>query len=138
MMRLITDRTDIKQDETFNPFFSKLKLLIIMSKAFLNEYPIAKHRLKEIVIAAEEVVKDCVDWKGQKDNFRSEAAQKRSIELDHVFYERVKLLAYMAKSFAQGNPVGDHRRMALNKNINDLCDMLRYVPAQDDQEAKSA
>jgi len=138
MMRLITDRTDIKQDDTYNPFFSKLKLLIIMSKTFLSGYQMEKHRLKEIVIAAEEVVKDCVDWKGQKDNFRSEATQKGSLELDHVFYERVKLLAYMAKSFAQGNPVGDHRRMALNKNIDDLCGMLKYVPTQDDQESKSA
>ena len=37
----------------------------------------------------------------------------------------------MAKSFAQGNPMGDHRRMVLNKNIDDLCGMLKYDSAQD-------
>jgi len=132
MIKLIADRPDINRDTVYNTFFSKLKLLIIMSKSFLNGYPIEKHRHEEIIKTAEEVVKDCVDWKGQGDNFRSMAASKRSIELDHIFFERVRLLAFMAKSFAQGNPVGDHRRMALNKNIDDLCGMLQYVPAQDD------
>jgi len=86
MMRLITDRTDIKQDDTYNTFFSKLKLLIIMSKAFLHGYPIEEQRLKEIIRTAEDVVGDCVDWKGQRANFRSVAASKRSIQLDHVFF----------------------------------------------------
>lgn len=138
MKRLITDRTDIKQDDLYNSFFTKLKLLIILSKAFLHGYPIEEQRLKETIKIAEEVVKGCIDWKGQKDNFRTLAAQKKSIELNHVFYERVKLLAYMAKSFAQGNPVGDHRRMALNKNIDDLCGMLQYVPGKDYKDLKIA
>ena len=61
----------------------------------------------------------------------------RFIGLNHVFYERVKLLAYMAKSFAQGNLVGDHRRMALNRNLDDLCGMLQYVPEKDYKNRES-
>ena len=102
-----------------------------MSKAFLSGHPIEEQRLKEIIQTAEEVVKDCVDWKGQRDNFRSNSEDKNALNLDHIFFERVKLLAIMAKSLAQGNPMGDHRRMVLNKNIDDLCGMLKYVPAQD-------
>jgi len=137
MIRLISDRPDIKQDPNYNTFFTNLKLLIIMSKAFLNGYPIEEQRLKEIIRTAEDVVKDCIDWKGKKKNFRSVADFNKPIQLDHIFFERVKLLATMAKSFAQGNPAGDHRRMALKKNIDDLCDMLRYVPAQDDEDYKN-
>ena len=138
MIRLLSDRPDIKQDPNYNSFFTSLKLLIIMSKAFLNGYPLEEQRLKEIIRTAEDVTKDCVDWKGQRTNFRSIADSKRSIQLDHIFFERVRLLAFMSKSFAQGNPVGDHRRMALNKNIDDLCGMLQYVPAQEYKDTKTA
>jgi hypothetical protein len=138
MMRLILDRSDVKKDPTYDTFFSKLKHLIIMSKAFLHEYHLEEQRLKEIIRTAEDVVKDCVDWKGQGNNFRSKAASKGLIQLEQIFYERVKLLAVMTKSFAQGNPMGHHRQMALNKNIDDLCDMLQYVPAQDYENTKIA
>jgi hypothetical protein len=138
MIRLLSDRPDIKQDPNYNTFFTNLKLLIIMSKAFLNDYPLEEQRLKEIIRTAEDVAKDCVDWKGQRANFRSIADSKRSIQLDHIFFERVRLLAIMAKSFAQGNPVGDHRRMTLNRNIDDLCGMLQYVPAQKYKDTKTA
>ena len=56
----------------------------------------------------------------------------------HIFFERARLLATIAKSFAQGNPVGEHRRMALHKNIDELCRMLQYVPAQDQKDTKTA
>ena len=138
MIRLLSDRPDIKQDSNYNTFFTNLKLLIIMSKAFLNGYPLEEQRLKEIIRTAEDVAKDCVDWKGKRTNFRSIAEPKGSIQLDHIFFERVRLLAFMSKSFAQGNPVGDHRRMALNKNIDDLCGMLQYVPAQEYEDTKTA
>ncbi len=138
MIRLLTDRADIKRDADYNTFFTNLKLLIIMSKSFLNGYPLEEQRLKEIIRTAEDVANDCVDWKGQRTNFRSVADSKRSIQLDHTFFERARLLATMSKSFAQGNPVGDHRRMALNKNIEDLCSMLQYVPAQELKDMKTA
>ena len=137
MIRLLSDRPDIKQDPNYNTFFTNLKLLIIMSKAFLNGYPLEEQRLKEIIRTTEDVAKDCVDWKGKGTNFRSISDSKRSIQLDHIFFERVRLLAFMSKSFAQGNPVGDHRRMVLNKNIDDLCGMLQYVPAQEYKDTKT-
>ena len=138
MIRLISDRKDIQKKPQLNDFFSRLKLLIIMSKAFLGNYPLEKHRLQETAKAAEQVIKDCVEWKGQYTNFRSDVQSEEVIKLDHIFFQRVKLLSTMAKSFAQGNPVGDHRRMALNKNIEDLCGMLQYVPAQDYKDTKIA
>ena len=138
MIRLLSDRPDIKQDADYNTFFTKLKLLIIMSKAFLNGYPLEEQRLREIIRTAEDVARDCVDWEGQRTNFRSISDSKTTIQLDHIFFERARLLATMSKSFAQGNPVGDYRRMALKNNIDDLCSMLQYVPAQEHKGTKTA
>jgi hypothetical protein len=138
MIRLVSDRQDIKQDGDYNTFFTKLKLLIIMSKAFLNGYPLEEQRLKEITRTAEEVAKDCVDWAGRKTNFRSIANTKNSIQLDYIFFERARLLATIAKSFANGNPVGEHRRMALRRNIDELCRILQYVPVQAQKDSKTA
>ena len=138
MIRLISDRRDIKLDADYNTFFTKLKLLIIMSKAFLNGYPLEEQRLKEIVQTAEDVAKDCVDWAGRRPNFRAIADTKKSMQLDYIFFERARLLATIAKSFAKGNPFGEHRRMALQRNIDELCRMLEYVPVQGQNKAKTA
>jgi len=138
MIRLVSDRQDIKQDGDYNTFFTKLKLLIIMSKAFLNGYPLEKQRLDEIIRTAEEVAQDCVDWAGRRTNFRSIADTKKSLQLDYIFFERARLLATIAKSFAQGDPVGEHRRMALHRNIDELCRVLQYVPMQAEKDTKTA
>jgi len=138
MIRLLSDRQDIKQDTDYNTFFTKLKLLIIMSKAFLNGYPLEEQRLKEIIRTAEAVANDCVDWAGRETNFRSIADTKKPIQLDYIFFERARLLATIAKSFAQGNPVGEHRRMTLHRNIDELCRMLQYVPAKEQNDTKTA
>jgi hypothetical protein len=137
MIRLLSDRRDIKQDGDYNTFFTKLKLLIIMSKAFLNGYPLDEQRLNEIMRTAEAVAKDCVDWAGQRINFRSIADTKKSMQLDHIFFERARLLATIAKSFAKGNPVGEHRRMVLRRNIDELCRMLQYVPVPAQKDTKT-
>jgi hypothetical protein len=138
MIRLLSDRPDIKQDKDYNTFFTNLKLLIIMSKAFLNGYPLEEQRLKEIIRTAETVAKDCVDWAGRETNFRSIADTKKSIQLDYIFFERARLLATIAKSFAQGIPAGEHRRMALRRNIDELCRMLQYVPVKGQKDTKTA
>ena len=132
MIRLISDRQDIKEKPHLNDFFSRLKLLIIMSKAFLGNYPLDKHRLAEIANAAEQVIKDCVEWKGRYNNFRSDVRSEDIIKMDHIFFQRVKLLSTMAKSFAQGNSMGHYRRLALEQNIRELCESLRYTPQEVD------
>jgi hypothetical protein len=134
MIRLISDSRDFKEKEYLHSFFTQIKMLIIMSKAFLGGYQLEPNRLKEIISSAEHVIKGCVEWKGRLQNFRSIAESEDIFKFDHIFYQRVKLLATMAKSFAQGNPMGHYRKMALENNINDLCEMLKYVPKKSDYE----
>jgi len=131
MIRLISDRRDFKENEYLDSFFTKLKMLIIMSKAFLNGYPLEANRLTEIERAAEQIVKDCVEWQGPVDNFRTMAETEKKFSFNHIFFQRVKLLATMAKSFAQGTPMGSYRKIALENNIRDLCEMLRYIPQKE-------
>jgi hypothetical protein len=134
MIRLISDSRDFKEKEYLHSFFTRIKMLIIMSKAFLGGYPLEPGRLKEITRSAEHVIHGCVEWKGRCQNFRSMAESEDVFKFDHIFYQRVKLLATMAKSFAEGNPMGHYRKMALENNINDLCEMLKYVPQKSDYE----
>jgi hypothetical protein len=134
MIRLISDSRDFREKEYLNCFFTGVKMLIIMSKAFLGGYDLEPNRLKEIINAAENVIKGSVEWKGRLPNFRSMAESEGTFKFDQIFYQRVKLLATMAKSFAEGNPMGHYRKLALENNINDLCEMLKYVPQKADYE----
>jgi hypothetical protein len=132
MNRLGADPQNMKTMQNHDVFFSRLRLLVIMAKAFLNNYPTGEYRLKAIVRNAEAVAKDCVDWNGYYNNFRSSPESERLLENDHIFYQRVKLLAIMAKSFAEGNPVGQHRKMAIQNNIDYMCEALGFVPQEED------
>ena len=134
MIRLISDRRDFKEKEYLDLFFNRIKMLIIMSRAFLNDYPLGTERLKEIADTAGQLIKDCVEWQGRVQNFRSLAESEELFQFNHIFYQRVKLLATMAKSFAEGNPMGHYRKMALENNINDLCEMLKFIPPKTDYE----
>ena len=132
MNRLGAATPDMKKMQYHDVFFSRLRLLIIMAKAFLKNYPVGQYRLEAVIRNAEAVAKDCVDWNGYHNNFRSSAESERLLENDHIFYQRVKLLAIMAKSFAEGNPVGPHRKMAIQNNIDYMCEALRFAPQEED------
>ncbi|MBW1891120.1 MAG: hypothetical protein JRI93_11505 [Deltaproteobacteria bacterium] len=117
-----------------NIFFSRLKLLIIMAKAFLENYPLGEHRIQAMIRNSEAVTQDCIDWNGYFQNFRASTESGRMLALDHIFFQRVKLLAVMTKSFAESNPMGQHRRMAVRNNIDYICDTLGYVPTTEEIE----
>jgi len=105
-----------------------------MGKAFLENYPMGEYRMRAIIRNAEEVARDCVDWNGYFQNFRANTESGRMIALDHIFFQRVKLLAIMTKSYAENNPMGQHRRMAVRNNIDYLCETLGYAPSQEEIE----
>ena len=134
MNRLGAAPQEMKKMQSHDVFYSRLRLLVIMAKAFLNNYLVGEHRLKAIVRNADAVAKDCVDWNGYHNNFRSSPESGKLLGNDHIFYQRVKLLAIMAKSFAEGNPVGQHRKMAIQNNIDYMCEALRFVPQEEDFE----
>ena len=45
---------------------------------------------------------------------------------DHAFYQRVQLLARMAKAFAKGNPGDAYRKEALKRNLDHICRQIAF------------
>ena len=122
------DMRDMNHDDTF---IERLKLLIIMIKAFLGDYNLEGYRLKAISKNADKVHKVCDDWNNYITEIRSTHELTERLEFDHIFHQRVSLLAIMAKSFVVGNPMGYHRKMIIRTNIDYLCAALEFDPQKE-------
>lgn len=119
-------------------FLANVKLLVIMAKACLKNYPLGENRKKAIQDTAHSVFYDALyhgshSAKGSQDlPVQNEGGEAEQAE--HLFYQRAQLLSVMMKSLAAQNPQGDYRRRAIAENIDCLCDYfsdqlsLRQVP----------
>ena len=83
-------------------FISRLKLLIVMTRAYLEGYPFGTVRKSALVGNAQYIAAESVDLE-QLIPIRREQPTKDGMDFDHVFYQRVKLLASMAKTIGM-NP----------------------------------
>ena len=106
-------------------FFSRLKLLIIMMRAYIEQYPLGAVRKAAIVDNAAYISAESVDL-DQLIPIRNETPAKDGMDVDHVFYQRVKLLAAMAKAIGLNYPMGAHRKKALIDNLNMICKTLDF------------
>ena len=114
-------------------FSSRLKLLIIMAKAYLKDYPLGKYRKQAIIenanyvfyhslqLTSEFVIRKDYGLDAQTDTAYSEETSK-----EHVFHQRVHLLAVMAKALAEDRLEGDFRQKALKDNLNKICEALIF------------
>ena len=107
-------------------FLGRVKLLVIMLKAFLGNFPLQGIKLKVIAKNAVEVAKICEDWNQYSIQVRSISGLKEGIELDHILYQRISLLAIMAKSFVLGKPMGHYRKRVIWDNISYIVDALQF------------
>jgi len=123
------DMRDMNHDDTF---LGRVKLLVVMLKSFLGDYPLGGYRQKAIIKNAEAVHNVCTDWNRYIIQIRSTAEGKEGLEFDHIFHQRISLLATMAKSFVQGNPMGHHRKMVIRTNMEYVCDALQFNPQEED------
>ena len=110
-------------------FIMQLKLLIIMTKAYLKGNPLGEYRKKTIVDTANclfyEALFQAENPKYTDTDVKTQSApQSRSINLDHVFLQRVQLLAVMANSFAKNKADGNFRKKAIADNVNLICEHL--------------
>ncbi|MEJ2170914.1 MAG: hypothetical protein P8X90_35945 [Desulfobacterales bacterium] len=88
-------------------FLSRLKLIIIMAKAYLKGYPIGKYRKFAIIKNAHHVFYHSLQSISQinfSENFQSESQSTTTSEIDieeeRKFHQRVQLLAVMVKAAA--------------------------------------
>lgn len=126
MVRLGSAPSEMRNLEPADLFVTRLQLLIMMAAAYLKGYPLGEYRVQAVINNAQQVAIDSVDWNGRISNFRSEHKHRGGMDFDHVFFQRVKLLTVMAKSFAEGNPMGHFRCKALEDNINTISEVIAF------------
>ncbi len=131
MIRLGANSQDMKKMSKYDVFSSRLQLLIIMTKAYLNGYPSGKHRreaalknAKEVFYQSLEIASESADWPGHIMNFKPGDDPGQKINFEHVIQQRVQLLTVMATACFEERHVGDFQKKAMEDNISFLCEAL--------------
>jgi len=114
-------------------FLSRLKLLIIMAKAYLKDCPIGKYRKSAIIENAHNVFYRSLQLVSKTAFFKnhdlitpSEMTSKGETEKEYVFHQRVQLLSVMAKALAEDRLTGNFRKKALQDNLDRICETLIF------------
>lgn len=126
MLRLGAEPPQNREMDLDDIFLARLKLLIIMAKAYLEGCPLGQYRRKAILENAEHVEAESIELGGLTGNVRPLENPGNSMAFDHVFYQRVKLLAVILKAVAKGYPMGFHRKKALAENLEMVCRSLTF------------
>ena len=114
-------------------FSSRLKLLIIMAKAYLSDWPLGTYRKKAVIENANHVFYHSLHLVSEsstlKDNVfepQTEIGSPKKTSEEHLFHQRVQLLAVMAKALAEDHLRGHFRKKALIDNLNKICETLIF------------
>jgi len=138
MRRFGANPKDMRERRIVDVFLLRLKFLIIMTKAYLKDYPIGKYRREAIGINAKQVAWDAVYWEGYFINCGSryeseeEAALGQIFHQDHSFLQRARVLAVMAQTFAEGDLMDSFRRKTIQDNVDYICETITYAPRIND------
>ena len=114
-------------------FLSRLKLLIIMARAYLKDCPIGKYRKSAIIENAHHVfyhslklVSNEAFFKNNDLKTQSSITSEDEIKEEYVFHQRVQLLSVMAKALAEDRLTGNFRKKALKDNLDRICETLTF------------
>ena len=126
MIRLGAEPAKMREIELDDVFLSRLQLLIVMSKAYLSGYPLGRHRIKSILENAKHVKVDAEGLDEDLELFADDDDFVNTLGFDSAFYQRVKLLSVMAEAVAKGYELEIHKREALEKNLNAVCEAITF------------
>jgi len=126
MLRLGAPSDQTREMDLDDIFLFRLQLMIIMAKSFLGGCPMGEPRRQAMLDNACHVETESIDLGRSftEDDFRR--SQVENTEHDHLFYQRVKLLAVMVKAAAKGFPISDHRKSAMKENLDIICKTLSF------------
>ena len=134
MMKLGPTSEEMRAMSIDDIFLSRLKLLIIMAKAYLKNYPIGKYRKSAVIENAHHVfyhsmqlVSETFFFENHESESQSGISSEIEIEEECVFHQRVKLLAVMVKALAEDRLTGHINKKALQNNLNRICDTLTFT-----------
>lgn len=105
-----------------NLFFSRLQLMIVMAKAYLEGNPIGEYRKEAILENANNLF--YMSLHAEHANVdtgpQAQAAERKK------FYERVRLLSVMGKAFAEDRLSGEQKRKELQDNIDYISKVVTF------------
>ena len=114
-------------------FLSRLKLLIIMARAYLKDCPIGKYRKSAIIENAHHIfyhslksVSKTFFYKNHDLKTQSGIPSGGETDEEYVFHQRVQLLSVMAKALAEDRLTGNFRKKALQDNLDRICGTLIF------------
>ena len=105
-------------------FLSRLKLLIIMAKAYLKNYPTGKYRKTAILENVHHVFYHSL--KLASSETQSGITSEIKADEKQEFHKRVQLLAEMAKAIAEDRLTENFRKKALQENLDRICEILIF------------
>lgn len=126
MLRLGTKPEYMREMELDDIFLSRLQLLVIMAKAYLNQYPLGEFRQRSILENAALVQIDADGLAEEASEWETDKPDSGSMVFEPVFYQRIKLLTVMAEAFAKGHVLEDHKREALEHNLESICEAITF------------
>jgi len=126
MIRLGAEPSKMREIELDDVFLSRLQLLIVMAKAYLSGYPLGRHRIKSILENANHIKLEAVGLEEDLEWFKDDASFSDNLGFDNAFYQRVKLLSVMAEAIAKGHVLESHKKEALEKNLNAVCESITF------------
>jgi len=133
MMILEPTSGETKATSVNDIFLSRLKLLIIMAKAYLKNYPIGKYRKSAVIENTHHVfyhslqlVSETFFFENHESESQSGITSEIEIEEERVFHQRAQLLAVMVKAGAENRLTGNFRKKALQDNLDRICDTLIF------------
>ena len=126
MDRIGTHPSGMRKQQEKDIFLSRLQLLIVMAKAFLKNYQLGNHRAISVKNNAARLTEVLSGWESYKAHFPKADPDAMDIHLDHILFQRIKLLLVMAVSFADGNPIGTRRKLALRNNMDYIAECLNF------------
>jgi hypothetical protein len=133
MMKLSPTSGETKAMSVHDIFLSRLKLLIIMAKAYLKSYPIGRYRKSAIIDNANHVFYLSLRFSSEIDFIENHEPESQSgitskieIEEERVFHQRVRLLAVIVKAAAENRLTENFGKKALQENLDRICDTLIF------------
>ena len=134
MIKLGPTSEEMKAMSEDDIFLSRLKLLIIMAKAYLKDCPIGKYRKSAIIENAHSVFYHSLKlvcrsnfFKNHKLKMPSGITSESMTDEDYLFHQRVQLLSVMAKAMAENRLTGNFRKKALKDNLDSICETLIFT-----------
>ena len=133
MLRVGPPSGEIRNMSGEDIFSSRLKLLIIMAKSYLTGCSIGKYRKQAIIENSRlvfyhslQLVNKMTSFKDQDLKVETGIAFTDDMHEEYIFYQRIQLLAVMAKAFAEGRLKGYFKEKALKENLNRICEALIF------------